>query len=192
MTLGFDYNMSKEDYSKSAVGLTYARRYGMGTDLAAQVTEDTSAHVFFNIEEIKSQQAGAQSLSNPPDWSAENVDTVQTAGVGFKHAIVRDKLDIGADVTTSRSTGAVKVQVTSTDPQVPNIKSDLDIFKLYMTYRLTKAMAIRGAVWHERLKSTNWAVDNVTPSTIPNVLTLGETSPNYKVSVASLTVRYSF
>lgn len=192
MTLGFDYSMSKDDYSNSAVGLTYAKRYGLGTDLSSQVTEDTSVHVFFNVEEITSQQAGAQSPSNPPDWSAENNDNVQTAGIGFKTAVIRDKLDVGADVTTSRSTGTVKVQVTSSDPAFPDIKSDLDIVKMYVTYRVSKALAIRGAVWQERLKSTNWAVDNVSPSTIPNVLTLGETSPNYKVSVGSLTVRYSF
>lgn len=192
VTLGFDYSLSKEDYTNSAVGLTFAKRWGMGTDLSAQVSESTSAHVFFNFEEIKSQQAGAQSPTNPPDWSAENVDYVQTAGVGFKHAVIKDKLDVGADVTASRSTGSVKVQVTSTDPKFPDLKSDLDIFKVHLTYRATKALAIRGAIWHERLKSSNWAVDNVAPGTVPNVLTLGEASPNYKVSVGSVTIRYSF
>jgi MtrB/PioB family decaheme-associated outer membrane protein len=192
MTLGFDYNLSKDDYSNSAVGMTYAKRYSMGTDLAAQVAEGTSVHVYYNFEEIKSQQAGAQSLTNPPDWSAENVDTVQTAGIGIRHTIIQDKLDVGADLTTSHSVGDVKVTVSAADPKFPNITSDMNSVKVHATYRLTKALAIRGAVWHERYNSSSWATNYVTPTTMPNVLSLGETSPNYKVSVASLTVRYSF
>jgi len=192
MTLGFDYSMSKEDYTNSAVGMTFAKRWGLGTDLSAQVSEATSVHVFYNFEEIKSQQAGAQSLANPPDWSAENIDTVITGGIGLRQVVIQDKLDIGADLTTSHSIGDVKVSATGNDPKFPNITADLNTVKVHATYRLTKAMALRAAVWHERYNSSNWATDYVNQSTIPNVLTLGEASPNYKVSVASLTVRYSF
>jgi hypothetical protein len=51
---------------------------------------------------------------------------------------------------------------------------------------------IRASLWHERYSSQNWAIDGVGPSTIPNVLTLGETSPQYKVNVASVSLRYRF
>jgi MtrB/PioB family decaheme-associated outer membrane protein len=192
MTLGFDYSQSKEDYANSAVGMTYAKRSSFGTDLAAQLTDDTSVHVYYNVEEIKSQQAGAQSPTNPPDWSAENVDAIETAGLGFKHALIKDKLDVGADLTTSHSVGNVKVTVTGSDPLFPNIKSDLNILKVHATYRVSKDLALRGAVWYERYSSASWATEGVAPSTMPNVLTFGESSPSYKVSVASLTVRYSF
>jgi len=192
MTLGFDYSMSKEDYTHSAVGMTFAKRWGLGTDLSAQVSDATSVHVFYNFEEIKSQQAGAQSLANPPDWSAENVDTVVTGGIGLRQVVIEDKLDVGADLMTSHSVGDVKVSVTGSDPKFPNITADLNTVKVHATYRLTKSMALRAAVWHERYNSSNWATDYVSPSTIPNVLTLGESSPNYKVSVASVTVRYNF
>jgi MtrB/PioB family decaheme-associated outer membrane protein len=192
LTLGFDYSQSKDDYANSAVGMTYARRSSLGTDLAAQLTDDTSLHLYYSVEEIKSQQAGAQSPTNPPDWSAENVDSIQTAGLGIKHALIKDKLDVGADLTTSHSVGNVKVSVTGSDPLFPNLKSDLNILKVHATYRMTKELAIRGAVWHERFSSANWALDGVAPATMANVLALGETSPSYKVTVASLTLRYSF
>jgi hypothetical protein len=149
-------------------------------------------HVYYSREEIKSRQAGAQSFTNPPDWSAENLDTIQTAGVGLKHALIQDKVDIGADLTRSRSVGDIRVSVTSTDPAFPGIKSDLDSFKLYATYKVKADLTVRASLWHERYSSRNWAIDAVGTSTIPNVLTLGETSPDYKVNVASLSLRYRF
>ena len=81
---------------------------------------------------------------------------------------------------------------TVTDPAFPRVKANLYSLKLQATYRFTRAVALRGAVWHERYSSSNWALDGVGVSTIPNVLALGETSPIYTVNVASATLRYSF
>ncbi len=192
ITVGVEYSLAKDSYEKSPVGMTYGKRKGLGTDLAAQVTESTSVHVYYSVEEIKSQQAGAQSFTNPPDWSAENVDTIQTAGIGIKHAVIKNRLDVGADLTTSHSVGDMRVATTVTDPKFPSIKSDLNSLKLYATYRLNTGLSVQASLWHERFSSSDWALDGVGPSTIPNVLTLGETSPDYKVSVASLSLRYRF
>jgi predicted porin len=192
ITVGLDYSLAKDDYAQSSVGMTYGKQNSLGADLSAQLSQDTSVHVYYSREEIKSRQAGAQSFTNPPDWSAENLDTIQTAGVGLKHALIPDKVDVGADLTRSRSVGDVKVSVTSTDPAFPGIKSDLDSFKLYATYKVKADLTVRASLWHERYSSRNWAIDAVGTSTIPNVLTLGETSPDYKVNVASLSLRYRF
>jgi hypothetical protein len=92
----------------------------------------------------------------------------------------------------SQSVGDTRVSVTSTDPAFPRIKSDLDSFKLYATYKVKTDLSVRASIWRERYSSQNWAIDGVGPSTIPNVLTLGETSPEYKVNVVSVSVRYRF
>jgi MtrB/PioB family decaheme-associated outer membrane protein len=191
ITVGLDYSVTRDDYAQSPVGLTYGRQNTVGADFSARVGQDTSVHLYYSRDEIASRQAGAQSFTNPPDWSAENTDTIQTAGVGFKHALI-ETVDVGADLTTSRSVGDIKVSVTSTDPAFPAIKSDLDSLKLYATYKVKADLAVRAAIWHERYSSQNWAVDGVGPSTIPNVLTLGETSPEYKVNVVSVSLRYRF
>jgi len=192
VTIGFDYSRAKDDYANSTVGLTYGRQVSLGADLSAQVAEGTSVHVYYNREEIKSRQAGAQSFTNPPDWSGENDDTIQTAGIGLKHALIPDKVDVGADLIRSRSVGDIRVSVTASDPSFPGIKSDLDVFKLYATYKVKDDLTVRASLWHERYSSHNWAIDGVSPSTIPNVLTLGEASPDYKVNVASVSLRYRF
>jgi hypothetical protein len=66
------------------------------------------------------------------------------------------------------------------------------IFKLYATYRLKDSMSLQGTYWHERYSSQNWMLDGVTPSTISNVLALGEQPPSYSVNVIMLSAGYNF
>jgi MtrB/PioB family decaheme-associated outer membrane protein len=192
ITIGLDYSYAKDDYNNSQVGLTSGKEYTVGLDLSAQLTQDTSLHLYYSRQSIKSTQAGAQSFTNPPDWTAENTDTIQTAGIGLKHALIPDTMDIGADLTSSRSVGDIKVSTALNEPGFPSIKSDLDSFKLWATYKVKTDLMVRASFWQERYSSQNWAIDGVGPSTIPNVLTLGETSPQYKVNVVSASLRYSF
>jgi len=192
ITMGFNYSRAKDNYDKSPVGMTYGKEFSQGVDFAAQVTDGTSVHFYYNMDEIKSRQAGAQSFTNVPDWSAENVDTIETAGLGLKHALIPEQVDVGADLATSHSVSDIKVSVTSADPLFPRIKSELTSLKLYATYKVKDDLIVRASLWHERYSSRNWAVDGVSPSTIPNVLALGETAPEYKVNAASVSLRYRF
>jgi len=192
ITVGLDYSLAKDDYNNSPVGLVYSKEYTVGLDLSAQVAQGTSLHLYLSRQRIKSAQAGAQSFTNPPDWSADNTDTIQTAGIGLKQALIDDKLDVGADLTTSHSVGDIRVTTALNEPAFPNIKSDLSTFKIYANYKVKGELSVYASLWHERYSSQNWAIDGVGPSTIPNVLAFGETSPEYKINVASLSVRYRF
>jgi MtrB/PioB family decaheme-associated outer membrane protein len=192
VTIGLDYSQAKDEYDNSQVGLNDGNEYTVGVDLSAQLTEVTSLRLFFSRQRIKSNQAGAQSFSNPPDWTANDTDTIQTAGIGLKHALIQDTMDIGADLTISRSVGDIRVSTALNEPAFPSIKADLDSFKLWATYKVKTDLMIRASLWQERYSSQNWAIDGVGSSTIPNVLTLGETSPQYKVNVVSVSLRYRF
>jgi hypothetical protein len=192
VTIGLDYSQAKDDYKNSQVGLTDGKEYAVGVDLSAQLTQDTSLHLYYSRQSIKSTQVGAQSFANPPDWTADNTDTIQTAGIGLKHALIPETMDVGADLTSSRSVGDIKVSTALSEPGFPSIKSDLDSFKLWATYKVKTDLMVRASFWQERYSSQNWAIDGVGPATIPNVLTLGETSPHYKVNVVSASLRYNF
>ncbi|MDH4191406.1 MAG: MtrB/PioB family decaheme-associated outer membrane protein [Betaproteobacteria bacterium] len=192
VTLALDYSQAKEDYSKSAVGLTLSERRTLGANLAAQLGEDSSASLYYSIEQIKSQQSGAQSFTNPADWTAENLDRIRTAGVGLKHALIPKRFDLGADYTHSHSIGDVTVSTGAGGPGFPSNTVDLEMVKLYAHYRLASGLSVQANFWRERYGSSNWALDGVSPATLPNVLTSGETSPNYKVRVVNVALRYAF
>ena len=105
---------------------------------------------------------------------------------------IKDKLDIGADYSTSRSKGEISVLTGALTPGFPNLSTTLDSLKLYATYRVKDNWSLQASYWHERYDSKNWMLDGVVPNTIPNVLTLGEQAPRYSVNVLRLALRYKF
>jgi hypothetical protein len=148
-------------------------------------------NVFASWQQIKSEQAGSQTFSTP-DWSAKNNDTFNSVGIGVKHQLIKDKLDVGADYVLSRSTGKVDVQTGGPDSKFPDLKSDLDTVKLYADYRLKENMTLHAAYWYEHYNSKDWALDGVNPDTIPNVISFGEEAPDYNQHAVMLSLRYRF
>lgn len=187
--LGFDY--SKDNYSKSAIGLTSSEDFSVNGDVSVMFTKQSSLYFFLSRELIKSRQVGSQTFSTP-DWTGENNDMIDVFGIGVKHALIKDKLDVGADYTVSNSRGEVNVTTGAPDPAFPDIIARLNSLKLYATYRLQDSLSLQGTYWYERYDTQNWMYDDVTPDTIPNVLTLGEQPPTYHVNVIMLSVRYKF
>ncbi len=191
VNVGFGIDFSRDDYSHSEVGLTDSQEINVSADTSVMLTKKTSFNVFLNHERIASRQAGSQTFSTP-DWFAENDDTINTAGVGVKHAAIKNKLDVGADYTVSRSRGEITVDTGAPDPLFPDLITKLDSLKLYATYRLKGGLSLHAAYWYERYNTKDWTLDGVTSSIIPNVLTFGEETPSYDVNVITLSARYKF
>ena len=191
VNVGLGAESNKDDYSDSAIGLTSGRDLSLNADVSWIVTELTSLQLFVNRQEIKSTQRGSQTYSTP-DWTGENKDTINTLGIGVKHAAIKDKLDIGADYTVSRSSSDISVNTGASNPAFPNLSASLDSLKLYANYRLKDNVALLGGYWYERYDTRNWTLEGVTPGAVPNVLTLGEQPPRYHVNVVRLAVRYRF
>ncbi|UCH53078.1 MAG: MtrB/PioB family decaheme-associated outer membrane protein [Pseudomonadota bacterium] len=190
MTLGFGIDYAADDYSSSSVGLLNSEDWNFSGDLSVLLTKNTTFHAFANYQTIHSQQAGASSFVNPPDWYASNDDVIGTVGVGVKRKTLGGKLDLGADYAASRSRG--KTTITGGGAGFPDITAQLNSLKLSGTYRFSNTLSLAAAYWYESYRSQDWQLDGVNPSTIPNVLSLGESSPHYNVNFISLSLRYKF
>jgi MtrB/PioB family decaheme-associated outer membrane protein len=189
ISMSADY--AKDDYSNSDLGLTESHEVSVNTDASVILTEDTSLHLFAGRQRIKSKQAGSQTFSDP-DWFAKNDDTIDTFGIGVKHQLIRNKLDVGADYVLSHSKGEVSVDNGTSAPDFPDLKTDLNTLKLYADYRLKENMTVHTAYWYERYDSKDWMLDGVEPDTIPNVISFGEDSPEYHVHAVMMSLRYRF
>ena len=113
-------------------------------------------------------------------------------GLGVKHAAIKDKLDLGADYSTTRSRSQINVNTGLLTPAFPEITATLDTLKLYATYHMKETVSLQAGYWIERYSSKDWMLDGVAPTTIPNVLTMGLAAPQYHVNVLRLSVRYKF
>lgn len=191
ISIGLEADASEDEYSNSTVGLTTAKEYNFGGDVTMMLSERTNLHLFGNREVIESQQAGSQAFSEA-DWWGKNEDTIDLVGIGVRHEAIKDRLDIGADYTVTRSTGEIDVNAPAGESGFPNLSTSLDSLKLYATYRLKNNVSLRAAYWYEDYESDNWMLDGVAPGTIPNVLAFGELSPRYHVHVIAVSARYVF
>jgi MtrB/PioB family decaheme-associated outer membrane protein len=191
VTLGANADYWNEDYGQSAIGLTEARRGSLGLDLSVALAEKTQMHVFAQGERIRSQLAGSQVYAQP-DWTGRNNDRADLLGLGIKHTTLEDKLDLGADLTFSRSYSDVTADTGATNPGFPSATTQLDILKVYATYKLKTNLSLTGSWWYERFNSQDWRLDGVQPDTVYNLLAFGEQPPNYRVNVLRLAVRYKF
>jgi MtrB/PioB family decaheme-associated outer membrane protein len=191
INIGLSIEHSLDDYSDSILGLTESQETSYNVDASVILTAVTTIHGFAARNIIKSEQAGSQA-SSTPDWFASNDDNINTFGIGVKHQLIEDKLDVGADYVATRSTGKVSVNTVTPAAGFPDLKSDLDSLKLYADYRLQDNMTLHAAYWYEHYSSTDWMLDDVNPDTISNVISFGESSPDYNVNAVMLSVSYLF
>jgi len=191
-TLALSADYSDDDYSRSQVGLTDGKDYSATVDATYSPRRGLSAHAFYTRQRIESKQAGSQTFSTP-DWLAETTDTFDTLGAGLKLTLLAERLDIGLDYVYADSEGRIDIasDLAPTEP-LPDFKTRRHTVSLNATYRLKQDMDLRLGYLYEWYRSDDWTIDGVESDTIPNVLSLGERSPSYSVSVYSAAVRLRF
>jgi predicted porin len=187
VSLGAGFQFASNKYDKTEIGLLNSMEWSANLDASVQVSKKTNVHFFLNHQQISSDQAGSQAFSTP-DWTTNENDTFNTGGVGVKHRFEKRKIDFGADYVLAASTGEISV---SGQP-FPDLTTTLNSLKVYADYNFKKNVSLNGAIWWEKYDSEDFQLAGVTPSTINNVLTLGETSPSYDLYFLSLSVRYKF
>ncbi len=191
VSLGLSGDIADDDYNHSPVGLTGSRSANLALELSAAISEKTHARGFVQTQRISSDQNGSQSFS-VVDWHGYVKDKFDTLGAGIKHAAIPNKLDLGADVTFSRSRSDTSVFTALGPPPFPTAKTTLDSLTVYANYRLKDNLAILGGLTFEHYDSTDWHLDGVAPGTVPNLLALGMQSPHYSVTVLRVALRYRF
>ncbi len=86
-------------------------------------------------------------------------------------------------------TGEIDFSDASLTP-LPNLESDLDNIEIYAEYDYSENLSYRAGYAYEVYAEKNWNLDEVIPGTIDNVLNLGETSPDYRIGVIWLSLKY--
>lgn len=189
LSLSLDY--ADDDYNNTQVGLTQAEDISQSIDISASPKDDISVYAFFTRQVIESEQAGSENFSTP-DWTASLEDTIYTAGFGLEWLNLIKDLDLGLDFNHSNGRGEMQVTNRSNAPGFPNQSSDFNRLEIYSRYRLNENVTLRLDYWFEKLDTDDFFIDNVQPTTIPNLLSLGQQSPNYSVHAVGVSASYRF
>jgi len=208
-TVGFSANYLKDDYTASELGLTQSSINSYTLDATFVPAETASSYAFYTYEDLRSDQDG-RSFSGPItsatrptqaadpalDWFANHRDRVDTIGAGVAKTVIKNTLDLGVDYVYAKSEGEVDVtagsSVTPAPAPLPASITRLNSLSLYGKYTLRRDMSLKARYWVEKFRSTDWAVDNVDPNTLANVITLGEDSPDYTVHALTISFVYRF
>ena len=191
ISLGVSADYADDDYSQSSVGLTSARSANVAIELASVFTERTQGRAYFQTQQVRSEQSGSEAFA-APDWTGRMKDKFDVFGVGVKHVAIPNKLDIGADVTVSRSRSDIAVDNILAAPAFPTARTKLETFKLYGTYNLKDNLSITGSYQFEHYDSQDWRLDGIAPATVSTLLALGAQPANYSLSVFRVAMRYRF
>lgn len=191
LSVGVAVDATKDDYDSSAVGLKQARSVGLSIDAAWAIAEGTRLQAYAQTERIRSEQGGSQGFVTV-DWNAANRDRFNVVGLNIRHAAIPDKLDLGADLTFSRSRGDVNVNTGLDGSLFPSTKTSLDSLRLYASYKLDDKITLTGGLQRESYDTQDWHTDGVMPATLQNLLAFGNQPQHYRVTALRLGMRYKF
>jgi len=186
LVLGFAVDASKDDYSDSPLGLQESTESAYTLDAFYMLSNLFSINGFYSYEEINSNQSNMQGATT---WIGENEDTFDTAGLGIKYYVIKDKLDLGLDFVHAEGNG--KVNIVSQTP-FPELVSKRDTIEFYSNYQYNEKLLLKFIYRYEKYDSTNWEIDDVSNNTLDNVLTLGNQSPSYSIGSFALSAQYKF
>jgi len=179
---------SKNDYSNSSVGLTEADELSAGIDAQYSMNEALSVTAYLQQSTISSTQKGS-TIAASPNWNADNEDAILTVGLGADYSVIEDEFSLGFNLVHTDAKS--KITLSSATP-LPDLTSKRNTISLYGNYLYDENMTFKLRYDYENYKEENWNLDNVTQNTIDNVLSLGETSPDYSIGVIWLSMKYLY
>jgi MtrB/PioB family decaheme-associated outer membrane protein len=201
-SIGLDAQRIEDDYRKSALGLRASDTEMFTFNVSFMPSANWSNHLFYVRENSGMDQYGhslaatpSVDLTNPARaWAAFHRDKVDTAGAGFKWTADDSRLSLGAEYVYSRTHSQIDVTTGSalTSAPLPADRTRLNSITLNGQYRLRDNLSLKMQLWNERYRSTDFALDNVDPNQLANVILLGEDSPDYKVNVVTFSLVYRF
>jgi MtrB/PioB family decaheme-associated outer membrane protein len=204
VTVQFSADYRDDDYNAPIHGMQFAKTASYTVDLGFTPMERLSGYAYYTRDKSEYETQGLQFTSanrtavgflteSGTDWVNTGEDKGDTFGAGFKLMAIPKRLDLGLDLMYSKMDGRYDTQnVAGTALPLPELLTKLRSVKLFGTYKVNRDLALRLTYWYQKLESNDWAWDTITPTTIPNVITNGQTSPNYDVNFVGVSVIYRF
>jgi MtrB/PioB family decaheme-associated outer membrane protein len=191
VSFGVDFEANKDRYNNSPVGLTESTYAGVGLDISYLIARDISTYATTHWEQSKSDQANSQNFSSP-DWTGDTNDKFFTGTLGLKYPGIIGKLGANLEYTYAKSTGEIGNDTGGLESSFPTLETRFHQVKLGLDYPYSKALSLKLGYLFQKYNSNDWALNGVSPDTVPNLLSLGADSQHYSNNVFFVGVKYLF
>jgi len=190
LTWSIEGFFANDDYRLTQLGLQSVHQRRGSTTLTWVPREGLSAYLDGGYQRLYMLQDGFAGTLVPP-WLASDTERFWTLGAGGEWTMAR-RWTLSLDYIHAPSYGDTDTQVAGLAQAFPENWSKLDRVRLDLRYKWTSALQVHLRYIHEKYDSSDWAIDNVGPDTVPNLLAFGVLPYNYSVNLVGLTVRYQF
>jgi len=201
VSLGAALGFANEDYDNSEMGLRTRGSLTWSLDASWTPNESINTYAYYTNESFHSRQSG-RSFSDPitaadpnRNWRQRDDDHVDTVGVGFEWLAIADRVTLHADFVYSFAKTAIDVETAPALPPAvpfPNADSRLYDVSLQVELKIVEHVKARVGYLFESYEQDDWSLAGVQPSTINEVLTLGQKSPNYSAHLVGFGIEYQF
>lgn len=209
--LGGEYY--KDEYPDTTYGLTDAEGRSANMDVSLAASEAVTGHFFASLEKYETDQNGAcvwsgttcsgtvahisqlenNSVPDSQRWTVSAHDDTFTSGVGLR-VKSSAKFEYGGDFSYAYTEGRFDFIAGSnlSVAPLPDLITRLKRLDLFARYNVQKDLSLNLKYIHERYRSDDWGYDEVTASTLANVIGTNQTSPDYKVNFVGMSVSYRY
>jgi MtrB/PioB family decaheme-associated outer membrane protein len=182
--------IARDDYRSSPLGLQGVHEERGSTSLTWTPRDTLSAHIDGGYERLFNLQSGYTGPDTTP-WLAADSERFWNLGVGGRW-VPQERWTLSLDYLLSPSYDSTDTTAGGLQQAFPQYWTKLDSTRLDLAYRFTSPMQIHFRYIRETYNSSDWALNGVGPSTVPNLLALGIQPLRDNVNLFAVTVRYQF
>ena len=190
LTWSVEGSLAKDDYRSSPLGLQATHEQRASTTLTWSPRDALSAYIDAGYERLFNLQNGYTGFDTAP-WLAADTERFWDMSVGGRW-VPQERWTLTLNYLLAPSYEGADTSVGGQQQAFPQSWTRLDSTRLEVAYRWTAALQIHFRYTREQYNSNDWALDAVTPSTVPNLLALGVQPYRDSINQLGLTVRYEF
>jgi MtrB/PioB family decaheme-associated outer membrane protein len=175
-------------YRLTQIGLKEARERELSSTFTWAPAKPWSLYLDGSYEHLESLDAGLEAVGAPV-WQERAGQYFWTAGGGGEWAI-RTRWHLKIDYTRADTRADTLLLPGYGALAFPEERTGLDTLKLDATYLWSPALTLRLRYERARYGTSDWALQNVEPDTIPTLLALGAAPYRYDVDLIGVSFEY--
>jgi len=181
---------ANDRYRLSELGLQSVEVRRAATTFTWTPRETLSVYLSGGYQRLESLQNGYTGPATAA-WVVSQGEHFWNVNVGGQWTLSKRWM-VGFDYTHAPSYYDTQTQAAGITQPFPQNSTSLDNARLDLRYQWTTPLQVHLLFIHEKYDSHDWGIENVGPSTVPNLLAFGVQPLNHDVNLVALTARYQF
>jgi MtrB/PioB family decaheme-associated outer membrane protein len=200
-SLGFHVGWKQDDFVGSELGLRERESLSLGIDASWNPLEFVTTYAWYTHERIESDVRGrqftnfGQSLEATRNWDQEETTDIDTVGVGAEWIGLEERLKLRTDYAFSWAKETIDINVGSALAAAMPFPDNRFFFhdvSFTAEYRIVDGLTGRFGYLFTFLDDNDFSYEDVTPTTLAQVLGLGQSTPDFAAHLFTFSLQYEF